>query len=147
MFGNLTDLEGDLFSQIKRLQQEAESLFNIRPGPASIRAVRRGSYPPINIGATPDEVDVYLYATGINPAKLDISIQKNLLTITGERQTEKPGNVTFYLRERFDGEFRRVINLPEDVDPEQVEARYKDGILHIRIRRQEAVKPRKIKVS
>ncbi len=147
MFGYLTDIEGDLFGQFRRLQQEMDSLFNTRTGPASIRAVRRGSYPPINVGGTANEVDVYLYVSGIDPDKLDISIQKNLLTISGERKTERPENVTFYLRERFDGGFRRVINLPDDVDPDRVEAKYKDGILHIRIQRQEAVKPRKIQVS
>ncbi len=146
MFGYLTDIEGDLFGQFKRLQHEMDGMFSTRTAPASIRAVRRGSYPPINVGATPNEVDVYLYTTGIDPDKLDISIQKNLLTITGERRTEKPENANFYLRERFDSGFRRVINLPEDINPEEVEANYKNGILHIRIQRQEAVKPRKIKI-
>ena len=149
MFGNLSSFEGSLFDDLRRMQleMEMEDMFGRRAWPAGIRSVARGTYPPINVGATADGVDIYLFAAGLDAKTLDISIQQNLLTVAGERKVEVPENVQFYRQERYSGSFRRVISLPEDVDPEKVDARYVDGVLHISIRRREASKPRRIEVS
>jgi HSP20 family protein len=53
----------------------------------------------------------------------------------------------YYRRERFNGEFRRVITLPEDADPDRVEARYRDGVLQITVKRKESAKPRQIQLN
>jgi HSP20 family protein len=147
MFGSLTNFEGSLFDDLRRMQQEMEEMFAPRAWPAGIRSVARGTYPPINVGATSDGVDVYLFAAGLDPKALDISIQQNLLTVAGERNLEVPDDVEHYRRERFSGAFRRVISLPEDVDPEKVDAHYVDGVLHIAIQRREASRPRQIEVK
>lgn len=147
MFGSLTNYEGSLLDDIRRMQQDMEDMFGPRTWPAGIRSVARGSYPPINVGATSDRVDVYLFAAGLDPKSLDISIQRNLLTVAGERNVEVPESAEHYRRERFSGSFRRVISLPEDVDSEQVDARYTDGVLHVAIQRREASRPRQIEVK
>jgi HSP20 family protein len=82
----------------------------------------------------------------LDPKTLDISIQENLLTVAGDRTIETPENVRYYRRERFSGSFRRVISLPEDVNPEKVEASLKDGVLTVRIPKRAEVRPRKIEV-
>jgi len=92
------------------------------------------------------ESRVYLFAPGLEPKKLDISIQQNLLTVTGERVARPNDNATYYRQERFSGEFRRAVTLPDDVDPDKVEARYRDGILQISVRRREGAQPRQIQV-
>jgi HSP20 family protein len=95
-------------------------------------------------------MEIYAFVPGIDPKALDISIQNNLLTLTGERQAETPqasDTVNIYLRERFYGRFRRVLSLTEDVDPQRVEARYRDGVLRITAPKQEAAKPRQIEVK
>jgi HSP20 family protein len=109
--------------------------------------VQRGTFPPINVGATPERVDVYLFAAGLDPKKLDVSIQQNLLSISGSRKIEANEDAEYYRRERYDGDFRRVMTLPEDVDPERVAAKYRDGVLQITIQRREAARPRQIAVS
>jgi HSP20 family protein len=147
MFGNLTNFGGGLFDEFSRLEEQMDEMFGRWPWPAGIRSVARGTYPPINVGGTPEEVDVYLFAAGLDPDTLDISMQQNLLTVAGERKAPVEENVTYYRTERFDGGFRRVITLPEDVDPDRVEARYRDGILQIRIQRREAARPRQIEVK
>jgi HSP20 family protein len=147
MFGNSISLEGSLFDDLRRMQQEMEELFTPRTWPAGIRSVARDTYPPINLGATRAGVDVYLFAAGLDPKALDISIQQNLLTVAGERRVEVPDDAEFYRQERFSGPFRRVISLPEDVDPDQVEAHYSEGILHVSVRRREESQPRHIKVT
>jgi HSP20 family protein len=147
MFGNLTNFGGGLFDEFSRLEEQMDEMFGRWPWPAGIRSVARGTYPPINVGGTPEEVDVYLFAAGLDPDTLDISMQQNLLTVAGERKAPVEENVNYYRTERFDGGFRRVITLPEDVDPDRVEARYRDGILQIRIQRREAARPRQIEVK
>jgi HSP20 family protein len=147
MFENLTGLEGGLFSDLRRMQQDLEEIFGGRTSPTGIRSVARGSYPPINVGVTSEGVDVYLFAAGLDPKTLDISLQQNLLTIAGERTVDMPDSAQYYRRERFSGPFRRTISLPEDVDPDRVEARYVDGILHVAIQRRETSWPRQIEVK
>ena len=144
MFGSLTNYGDSLFDEFRRMQDE---LFGRSPWPAGIRSVSRGTYPPINVGATPEQVDVYLFAAGLDRQTLDISLQQNLLTVAGERKAPAEKDAGYYRKERFDGAFRRVITLPEDVDPEQVEASYRDGVLQIHVQRREAARPRQIEVK
>lgn len=63
----------------------------------------------------------------------DLSIQQSLLIASGTRRVEANEKVEYYRRERFDGDFRRAITLPEDVDSERVEAKYRDGVLQVTI--------------
>jgi HSP20 family protein len=147
MFGSLSNSGGSFFDDFRRLEEEMDGLFGRWPWPAGIRSVARGTYPPINVGSTPEQVDVYLFAAGLDPASLDISLQQNLLTVSGARKAPMEKGVDYYRKERFDGAFRRIITLPEDVDPDQVDAHYRDGVLQIHIRRREAARPRQIEVK
>jgi HSP20 family protein len=99
------------------------------------------------VGSTPEQVDVFMFAAGLDPKTLDISIQKNLLSVAGERKAPVEKDVDYYRKERFDGAFRRVITLPDDVDPEQVDAHYRDGVLQIHVKRRETARPRQIEVK
>ena len=147
MFGYLTTTASSPFDHLWELQRHMDQAFGTTPGPASIRAVARGSYPPINVGVTPDAVEVFIFAAGLDPQKLDISIQQNVLTIAGTRNLNLETEGNYYVRERYDGAFRRAISLPQDVDVDKLEANYRDGILHIKVQRREAVKPRQIRVN
>jgi HSP20 family protein len=148
MFGSLFgSFDTSLFDQLRRLESEMDQLFGRGSLPAGIRAMRRGTFPPINVGATPERVDVYVFAAGLDSKSLDISIQQNLLAVSGERKVPVDAAADYYRQERFDGEFRRVITLPDDADPDRVEAKYRDGVLQITVQRREAVRPRQITVN
>ena len=148
MFVSLFDsFEGGLLGELRRFENEMDQLLGRGRGPAGIRTVRRGTFPPINVGASPERVDVYLFAAGLDPKDLDISIQQNLLAVSGRRTVETHEEADYYRRERFAGEFRRVITLPDDVDPERVEAKYRDGVLQITVQRRESARPRQITVN
>jgi HSP20 family protein len=148
MFGSLLgSFDPSLFDEFRRLESEVDQLFGRGSLPAGIRAMRRGTFPPINVGATPERVDVYLFAAGLDPKSLDISIQQNLLAVSGERKVPVDEAADYYRQERYDGEFRRVVTLPDDVDPDRVEAKYRDGVLQITVQRREAVRPRQITVN
>jgi HSP20 family protein len=146
MWGSLTNLD-NIFQEFRRMEEQLDELFGRGIQPPAIRSVVRGTFPPINIGASPDGVDVYLFAAGVDSKTIELNVQRNLLTVAGERKIAVNENATYYRQERFAGEFRRVIALPEDVDPEQVEAKYRDGVLHIRAQRRESAKPRQITVQ
>lgn len=136
-----------LFDEFRRLENQMDQVFGSTPWPAGIRSVQRGTFPPLNVGATADRVDVYLFAANLDPKNIDLSIQQNLLSISGIRKVEVNEKADYYRRERFDGDFKRVLTLPEDVDPERVTAKYSDGVLHITIPRRESARPRQITVS
>ena len=146
MFGIPSNMPGSVFDELWRLQQEVDELFGSWSSPLGIRSMPRGSFPAVNVGQTPERVDVFLFAPGIDPKSLDISIQQNLLTVSGKRDLELTEEADYYRQERFSGEFRRVISLPEDVDPERVQAKYVDGIVQIGIERREAARPRQIEI-
>jgi HSP20 family protein len=146
MFGSVYS-ESPLLAQFRRLEQELDEVFgSATPWTGGIRSLPPGTFPAINVGGTEDQVTVYLFAPGIDARKLDISIQQNVLTVSGEREVARDEQATYYRQERFDGEFRRVLSLPDDVDPEKVEASYRDGIVQITVRRRESAKPRQITI-
>lgn len=147
MFG-FTNFNGGQFDQFQRLERELDELLGRwrMPG-AGIRSVARDTFPPINAGVTETEVDVYLFAPGVDPKEIDLTVQNNLLTVSGQRKVQVPEGATFYRRERHDGGFHRVVTLPEDVDPDRVEASYRDGILHVKIQRREASRPRRVEIQ
>jgi HSP20 family protein len=146
MFGSFYS-ENPLLAQFRRLEEELDEVFgSATPWTGGIRSLPPGTFPAINVGGTEDNVTVYLFAPGIDARKLDISIQQNVLTVSGEREVRHEDEATYYRQERFGGEFRRVISLPEDVDADRVEASYRDGIVQITVRRRESAKPRQIAI-
>lgn len=148
MYPSLLSLPGDLFAEFDALQRQVDRLLGARASNSSIRAVQRGSFPAINIGSTPEAIEIYAFAPGIDASKLDVSVDKGLLTLAGERRVPDPegAGATRYASERFEGSFRRVVALPEDADPERVQATYRDGVVRIRIDKREASRPRRIEI-
>jgi HSP20 family protein len=147
MFGSITNWEGDLFDQFARLQRELGDFWDSPGGPVSIRAAARGSYPAINVGSTPEGVEVYVFAAGLDRDSLDVTVQQNLLTISGARSTGQPEKASPHLQERFTGQFRRSLSLPEDIDPDSAQAGYRHGVLHLGFKRKAEARPRKIQIS
>lgn len=139
----------DIFSELNRLQSVLDQVF--RPAErSSIRALTGASFPVINVGTTPDTIEVMALAPGLDPASLQLSIDRGLLVISGERKSEVPesgDSVSVYAQERFAGPFRRVVSLPDEADPGKVEATYRDGILRVTVGKRESSKPRRIEVS
>jgi HSP20 family protein len=140
-------MNGSMFEDFRRMQDEIDQLLGRAYWPSGIRAVARGTWPAVNVGTTPEAVAVYLFAPGVDVSSLDISIQQNLLTVSGERKAPAAEGREYYRKERHDGAFHRLVTLPEDVDPDQVEAHYRDGVLVINVRRKETARPRSIKVN
>jgi len=139
-----TSFPRDIFAELDRLQREMQQSFAWSP---SIRGLTRG-FPAMNVGSTPASVEIYAFAPGIDPAAIEVQLEKGVLTIAGERKTENaPEKATLHIDERFSGRFRRVVTLPDDIDPNAVTATYRDGVLHISVARKAATQPRRISIQ
>ena len=138
----------DLFAELNRMQSLLDQVFP--SSDSNIRSMAGASFPVVNVGMTPSAVEVHALAPGLDPASLEITVDRGLLVIAGERRSQLPAEAqraTVYANERFTGPFRRVISLPEDADPARVDASYRDGVLRITVAKRESSLPRRIEVS
>lgn len=136
-----------LWDEMERLQRELDRAFS--GWPVGIREVGGAPlFPAINVGHTKEAVYVYCFAPGIDPAKIELALEQGVLTVSGERGPwEAKEGQSVYAQERFAGKFKRTVTLPDDIDPDQVEARYRDGVLTIRLGRKAHLMPRRIEVA
>ena len=138
----------DLFAELDSLQREMQEAFDLSP---SIRGIGRGGFPALNVGGTAQSVEIYAFAPGLDPATLEVNLDRGLLTIGGERIPDVPSGkddkTIVHINERFAGRFRRVVTLSDDVDPNSVSADYHDGVLHIHAKRHASAQPRRITVQ
>jgi HSP20 family protein len=147
MWNELLSESTALFGEFDRVRRELDRLFEPFGGPADLRSVGRGAFPTVNIANEEDAVHVLVFAPGMASDGFDVSAQGNLLTITGKRALPLQDDKSqIWVTERFAGEFRRTIGLPDDVDPGRVDARYRDGVLWIKLQRRETARPRKIQI-
>ncbi len=138
---------GDMFAEMDRLQREMQQAFDLSP---TIRGFARNGFPALNVGGTPKTLEIYAFAPGVDPATLEVSLERGLLTIVGERRSLLPATdekTAVHINERFEGRFRRVLSLPEDADPEQVDAKLRDGVLHVTVQRRASAQPRRIAIQ
>lgn len=137
---------GDVFAEMDRLQREIQQAFDLGP---SIRGLGRGGFPALNVGSTPHSVEMYAFVPGLDPSSIEVQLEHGVLTIAGERADDLSSaqqQATIQINERFAGRFKRVVSLPDDIDPESVSAHYRDGVLHVTVARRQAAQPRRISV-
>jgi HSP20 family protein len=145
MYGSL--FPRDVLAELSRLQDEMQRAFDWSP---SIRGLGRGGFPALNVGGTPKSLELYVFAPGLDPKSIEMNLDRGILSIAGERKTALPAEnekATVHINERFQGKFRRVVTLPDDADPNGVSADYKDGILHVCVKRREESQPRRITIQ
>lgn len=150
MYVSLWNQPNSLFGQFEQLRRELDEAFGVSGLPSSIRSVTPGTLPAINLGRTPTSVEVYAFAPGLDASKIEVTLDRGLLRISGERVSgipEQDTPVQIYTRERLAGSFSRTVSLPDDIDPAQVNASYRDGVLQISIALRESVQPKRITVQ
>jgi HSP20 family protein len=104
--------------------------------------------PAVDIIETEDALTVKADLPDVKPEELDIRVEKNILTIRGERKFEKKTDEKNFLRvERAYGSFSRSFSLSSTVNAEAIKADYRDGVLTLSIPKREEAKPKQIKVS
>ena len=145
----------DPFRDMEELRREVDRAFESfgggrRPGfgrAAFLPGYGARQYPLVNLYEDKDNLYVEALAPGLNPERLDLTVQGNTLTISGEKpglQNVKPENL--HRSERSAGRFVRTIELPYLVSDAGVAASYRDGLLLVTLPRHEASKPKQIAV-
>ncbi len=135
------------WADLEKMRREFDTLF--RGGPEGYQ--QQGGapvFPALNVAE--DEQSIYVRAEipGVRAAELDIAVEGDTLTIKGERRPETGAEKCSYHRREIErGRFSRALTLPTRVNPEQVVATTRDGILLISLPKAEEVKPRRIEVK
>ncbi|HZU60113.1 MAG TPA: Hsp20/alpha crystallin family protein [Solirubrobacteraceae bacterium] len=138
--------------ELATIQTEMNRLFNtfFEPGQSNgggQTALRRW-IPAMDLVETEEDFVLRADLPGVSENDVNIELEDNVLTISGERKAEHEERKEGYYRvERASGSFSRSLTLPEGVDPERVRASFDKGVLEVRIPKPEQRKPRKVTIS
>ncbi len=134
--------------ELERMRREMDRIWDRYSRELSSSTFEQDWNPSLNLVETKDSLVVELEVPGIDSEDINISVSGEMLTIKGEKkQGAHREEKNYHLAERVYGKFSRSIRLPISVDPERVEARYKDGILLISMAKTERVKSKRIEVK
>ena len=136
----------DPFRELTALQGEVNRLFSRVSG--GDVAERQSWIPSVDVVETKDAITLKADLAGMDPNDINLEMEDNVLAISGERRFQEEVEEDKYYRiERRYGSFSRSIALPQDVDPEKIEAEYENGVLTVSVPKVEAVKPKRISVG
>ncbi|MGI8505715.1 MAG: Hsp20/alpha crystallin family protein [Solirubrobacteraceae bacterium] len=138
--------------ELGTIQNEMNRLFNTCFDAPASGTGNGGTYrrwiPAMDLVETEGDLVLRADLPGLAEGDVNIELEDNVLTVSGERQAEHEGRKEGYYRiERSSGAFRRSLTLPEGVDPEQVKASFDRGVLEVRVPKPEPRKPRKVAIS
>ena len=140
----------DPFRELSALQNRMSRLFEEQQyGSGREESLTAGAFvPPVDIYEDEHSIQLKLEVPGIEQKDLDVKVENNVLTVSGERKFEKEEKEENFRRvERRYGSFTRSFTLPNTVNPEDVSADYNDGVLKIRLGKRAEAKPKQIKVN
>lgn len=103
--------------------------------------------PPLDAYRRNSDVWVHIDLPGVRPDSLDISVERNVLTVSGERSWQRQEGDKMYVNERSQGTYTRQVHLGDSLDSESIEADFHDGVLTLRIPIAEKAQPRKIAIK
>ena len=127
--------------------RELEALFNQRGSHPARSTWATGRPIPMDSYRRGDDIWVHLDLPGVTSDSIDISVERNVLTVTAERTFQRQEGDSVYFNERHDGAYRRQVSLGDGLDAENIEADFSDGVLSLRIPVAPQAKPRKITVN
>jgi len=146
-WNTLNRLRADQFRN--DLSQFFNPNYDLKSEPEATSPVTASDWvPAVDVKETETEFILHADIPGVNPKDIDVNMENGLLTIKGQRETDKTENKEGYTRvERSYGQFSRRFSLPETADADKINAKYDQGVLRITIPKQAKVQPRKIEVE
>ncbi len=109
--------------------------------------VARPSVMPMDAYRDGDHFTVHFDLPGVDPSSIDLTVEKNVLTVSASRQPWFKESDQVLLAERAHGEFRRQLFLGEQLDTDNIEATYDNGVLTLTLSVAEQAKPRKVEIA
>ena len=124
----------DPFRELDRLTQQA------------LGSVTRQAVMPMDAYRQGDRFVVHFDLPGVDPSSIDLTVEKNVLTVSAQRQWQPSEGQEVLASERPQGSFTRQLFLGEGLDAERVEASYDNGVLTVTVPVAEHAKPRKVEI-
>jgi HSP20 family protein len=131
-----------LLAELDAMAADMDRFFGRRAAPLNAK----GWLPPVDVWETDDEVVIELDVPGCSAENLAAEIVNGQLVVSGERQASE-GAVRRYRSERWQGRFVRSFQVPAGIDPDGIDADYHDGVLVLRLKKPDTVKPRRIEIG
>jgi HSP20 family protein len=104
--------------------------------------------PALDVHQEGDTMVICADVAGVDPGKIDITVDDNVLTISGQREEDRKVEEGQWIRrERMTGQFRRSISLPPGIDPNQVKAEAKHGVIEVRVPRPQRNEPHRVQLT
>jgi len=146
-FGNLRR-RGDIFSELTRMQQEMNRYFDEFFGDQRTEMMEGNWLPAVDVSETETMIVVRAELPGMAQEDIELNLQDNVLALNGEKkQEQKQEKGNYHRTECCYGSFSRSFTLPANVNQEQVQAVFKDGVLTITLPKVEEAKPKKITIA
>ncbi|SNQ46806.1 18 kDa antigen 2 [Frankia canadensis] len=127
-------IRSDPFRDLDRLTQQ---MFAAMSRPSAI---------PMDVYRLGDDYLVHLDLPGVDPASIDLSVERDVLTVAAERRSPVADGTPMHIAERPSGRLSRRLHLGDALDSDRIEARYDAGVLTLRIPVTPAARPRRIAV-
>ena len=138
----------DPMRNIASLQDEMERVFRQAVGDRQGASPAGAFSPALDVEESEDGFTLHVELPGVSADDVEVSLEENVLTITGERGFYDEKQAEGFRRiERHFGRFHRAVRLPDRVDADRVEASYRDGMLTIQVPKAEEARPRRIQIS
>jgi HSP20 family protein len=137
--------------ELSTIQSEMNRLFNSffdTPTASNGISAHRRWLPALDLVDTDGEYVLRVDLPGLTEKDVNIELDDNVLTVSGERKAEHEERKEGYYRvERASGSFRRSLTLPEGVDADAIKAQFDSGVLEVRVPKPEQRKPRKVAIT
>jgi HSP20 family protein len=139
----MDDFKKDFFKDVRHIQEEMDLLFDhfYKMGHSPVLTSKRLWRPPTDVFETENGVIVLLEIAGMKQKDFSITLSDDILTVKGERKEKAEPSITGYRNKEINfGMFERNIYLPENIDPDEIAAAYKEGFLEITIKKRKGKK-------
>jgi len=138
------------FREVSRLRREMDRLWEdyFGSGRRGLQPLKGEFAPAVDVKETPDQIVVKAEVPGIDAKDINISVTGDVLTIKGEKKSEREEkDENYHMVERSYGSFSRSLALPAAADLDKIEAKYDKGVLTVTCPKKEEVKPKAIEIK
>lgn len=141
-----TGFPGSLFDELDLIQHEMDMSFGERGLASSIRAAAGRDFPPLNVGATPEAMEVFVFVPDVSNKGRNVLLDNDTLLIDGDASLDMPEDMEAVYADLRTPHFRRSFALNRKLDTVHINAKLKDGVLTVTIPKAEVAKPHRIGV-
>ena len=146
--GNRLPAQRGVFEPFTEMERWFDDFFNsgfeLRPFGESMR----GFNPTVDVSESDEAYTISAELAGLDEKDVEVSLENNVLILSGEKKSEhEDKSESYYPVERSYGSFKRSFALPAEVDPDKVEASFKNGVLTVTLPKTEHGQTKRIEVK